>query len=89
MAFNPGTGGAESEEEAQDGRMSEAFTPDNLFCCEFAPTSMRQSSCGIQNIRTPPGSELSKPQGPPADGKPDGTLCALEANPTPQAEQHK
>ena len=33
-----GTGGATSRrEEAQDGRMSEAFTPDNLFCCEFAP----------------------------------------------------
>ena len=38
MAFNLWNGWCyESEEEAQDGRMSEAFTPDNLFCCEFAP----------------------------------------------------
>ena len=65
MAFNLWNGWCyESEEDAQEGRMSEAFTPDNLFCCEFAPSSMRQSSCGIQNIRTTPGSELSKPAGP-------------------------
>ena len=61
MAFNLWNGWCyESEEDAQEGRMSEAFTPDNLFCCELPPTSMRQSSCGIQNIRTAPGSELSK-----------------------------
>lgn len=38
MAFNLWNGWCyESEEDAQEGRMSEAFTPDNLFCCEFAP----------------------------------------------------
>ena len=37
MAFNLWNGWCyESEEDAQEGRMSEAFTPDNLFCCEFA-----------------------------------------------------
>ena len=38
LAFNLWNGWCyESEEDAQEGRMSEAFTPDNLFCCEFAP----------------------------------------------------
>ena len=37
MAFNLWNGWCyESEEDAQEGRMSEAFTPDNLFFCEFA-----------------------------------------------------
>lgn len=38
MAFNLWNGWCyESEENAQEGRTSDAFTPDNLFCCEFAP----------------------------------------------------
>ena len=38
MAFNLWNGWCyESEEDAQEGRTSDAFTPDNLFCCEFAP----------------------------------------------------
>ena len=38
MAFNLWNGWCyESEEDAQEGRISDAFTPDDLFCCEFAP----------------------------------------------------
>ena len=38
MAFNLWNGWCyESEEDAQEGRTSDTFTPDNLFCCEFAP----------------------------------------------------
>ena len=38
MAFNLWNGWCyETEEDAQGGRISDAFTPDNLFCCEFAP----------------------------------------------------
>lgn len=91
MAFNLWNGWCyESEEEAQDGRMSEAFTPDNLFCCEFAPYFYEAIKLRHPEYTDHP-LEVSCPsrQGPPADGKPDGTLCALEANPTPQAEQHK
>ena len=38
MAFNLWNGWCyESEEDAQEGRTSDTFTPDNLICCEFAP----------------------------------------------------
>lgn len=38
MAFNLWNGWCyESEEDAQEGRTADTFTPDNLFCCEFAP----------------------------------------------------
>ena len=91
MAFNLWNGWCyESEEEAQDGRMSEAFTPDNLFCCEFAPYFYEAVKLRYPEYTDhPPEVSCPSRQGPPADGKPDGTLCALEANPTPQAEQHK
>lgn len=40
----------ESEEDAQEGRTSDTFTPDNLFCCEFAPyfyeaVKLRMADC--------------------------------------------
>lgn len=37
MAFNLWNGWCyESEDDAQACRVSDAYTPDNLFCCEFA-----------------------------------------------------
>ena len=68
----------------------QSFTPEDLFCCEFAPYFYEAIKLRHPEYTDhPPEVSCPSRQGPPADGKPDGTLCALEANPTPQAEQHK
>ena len=60
-----GTGGATSRRRTRRRAGCQRLSRRTICSAvNLPPTSMRQSSCGIQNIRTTPGSELSKPAGP-------------------------